>query len=243
MKKYLVFAFVLIVSFSVTVTADPTNYISRLKEPLDYIFEEYVKADAAIYDLRISPIIRAEHSEEVPFETSMLMAQNSISHTLTRLAAFKAKNCRIITQSLNISLSAEQTAEGSALLAVTKSNKMMLFLSEKEAAQSNVPDNSLLSDFFDQLLKLTTFNALVDKKGNAIDTNLHKVWLTNLHIDSDRRVQITGYAFTSNDLTSFAAALESDTNMSQVFIHSASSNAYNKFPIWRFDLTGKIIKR
>jgi hypothetical protein len=76
------------------------------------------------------------------------------------------------------------------------------------------------------------------------------VWITNLRIDSDRRVQITGYSCLEDgkekggQLTKgvqmFIQQLQGHSYFDEVFLTSATKNVYEKKPVWRFDITCRI---
>lgn len=79
------------------------------------------------------------------------------------------------------------------------------------------------------------------------------VWITNLRIDSDRRVQITAYACneagvavpkTGGQLTkgiqTFIKNLQGHVNFEDVFLQSANKNIYEKMPVWRFELNCRV---
>jgi len=76
------------------------------------------------------------------------------------------------------------------------------------------------------------------------------VWITNLRIDSDRRVQITGYACAENQektsvrltkgIQDFIKQLQGHSFFEDVFLTNANKNTYEKVPVWRFDITCRI---
>ncbi|MDD2999542.1 MAG: hypothetical protein EOM80_02355 [Erysipelotrichia bacterium] len=79
------------------------------------------------------------------------------------------------------------------------------------------------------------------------------VWITNLRIDSDRRVQITAYSCnedgaeepkTGGQLTKgiqqFIQALQGHEHFEDVFLTSATKNIYEKMPVWRFEVNCRI---
>lgn len=79
------------------------------------------------------------------------------------------------------------------------------------------------------------------------------VWITNLRIDSDRRVQITAYSCnedgaeepkTGGQLTKgiqqFIQALQGHEHFEEVFLTSATKNIYEKLPVWRFEVNCRI---
>jgi len=76
------------------------------------------------------------------------------------------------------------------------------------------------------------------------------VWITNLRIDTDRRVQITGYACHEDGQTKgnrltlgiqqFLQQLQGHSNFSEIFLSNANKNTYEKAPVWRFDISCRI---
>ena len=85
------------------------------------------------------------------------------------------------------------------------------------------------------------------------------VWLTNLRIDSDRRVQMTGYACseeaskenapegaTKKDerltlgIQNYLKQLQDHQYFEDVYLTQANKNTYEKAPVWRFDITCRI---
>lgn len=79
------------------------------------------------------------------------------------------------------------------------------------------------------------------------------VWITNLRIDSDRRVQVTAYSCnedgaeepkTGGQLTKgiqqFIQELQGHEHFEEVFLTSATKNIYEKMPVWRFEVNCRI---
>ena len=85
-----------------------------------------------------------------------------------------------------------------------------------------------------------------------------KVWITNLRIDSDRRVQITAYSSNKADdkgplkdsaeanltegIRLFIKDLINNKYFSDVFLTGATKNMYEKKPVWRFELNCRLIR-
>lgn len=79
-----------------------------------------------------------------------------------------------------------------------------------------------------------------------------RVWITNLRIDSDRRVQITGYSCNKDGeeetsdtqltrgIQEFIQRLQNHSHFEDVFLTSAAKNTYEKMPVWRFDVTCRV---
>ena len=84
------------------------------------------------------------------------------------------------------------------------------------------------------------------------------VWLTNLRIDSDRRVQITAYSCNDKDSKSksptaseekltkgiqeFIEVLLKHEYFSDVFLTGATKNVYEKKPVWRFEINCRLAR-
>lgn len=85
-----------------------------------------------------------------------------------------------------------------------------------------------------------------------------KVWITNLRIDSDRRVQITAYSANKADdkgplkdsaeanltegIRTFIKDLIHNKYFSDVFLTGATKNMYEKKPVWRFELNCRLLR-
>lgn len=83
------------------------------------------------------------------------------------------------------------------------------------------------------------------------------VWLTNLRIDSDRRVQITAYSCNeekaskspnaaeeklTKGIQEFINVLLNHEYFSDVFLTGATKNLYEKKPVWRFEINCRLAR-
>lgn len=84
------------------------------------------------------------------------------------------------------------------------------------------------------------------------------VWITNLRIDSDRRVQITAYSCNEKDnkskspnaseekltkgIQEFIEVLLKHEYFSDVFLTGATKNIYEKKPVWRFEINCRLAR-
>ena len=84
------------------------------------------------------------------------------------------------------------------------------------------------------------------------------VWLTNLRIDSDRRVQLTAYSCNEKDKKSttpnaseekltkgiqdFIRVLLEHEYFTDVFLTGATKNVYEKKPVWRFEINCRLAR-
>jgi Tfp pilus assembly protein PilN len=78
------------------------------------------------------------------------------------------------------------------------------------------------------------------------------VWITNLRIDSDRRVQIAGYSCSEDGdgekkgakltkgIQQFLQQIQGHEHFENVFLNSAAKNVYEKKPVWRFEINCQI---
>ena len=131
---------------------------------------------------------------------------------------------------------------------------------EVEAAQGKLDEKDSLTQ------RLSEINSQIDRLKQLSGANLVQwscvftdlsgvvppktVWITNLRIDSDRRVQITGYSCLPEDggkggqltkgIQSFIADLQRNSTFNDVFLTSATKNTYEKKPVWRFDINCRV---
>jgi len=83
------------------------------------------------------------------------------------------------------------------------------------------------------------------------------VWITNLRIDSDRRVQITAYSCNeekaskspnaaeeklTKGIQEFINVLLNHEYFSDVFLTGATKNLYEKKPVWRFEINCRLAR-
>lgn len=127
----------------------------------------------------------------------------------------------------------------------TKFEERDRLLSEKRTREMRI----------EQLKQLTGANLLQWSEVFALLTEVvpeKTVWLTNLRIDSDRRVTMSGYACEeegkkstgqiSRGLQNFIMQLQDNGKFDEVFLNNANKNTYEKAPVWRFDITCRIKK-
>jgi len=82
---------------------------------------------------------------------------------------------------------------------------------------------------------------------------IKNVWITNLRIDTDRRVQMTAYSCNDDGkeepkeggrltkgIQEFITKLQENEDFSDVFLTSATKNTYEKLPVWRFEISCRI---
>jgi Tfp pilus assembly protein PilN len=78
------------------------------------------------------------------------------------------------------------------------------------------------------------------------------VWITNLRVDSDRRVQVAGYSCSEDGdgdkkgskltkgIQDFIQQIQGHEHFEDVFLNSAAKNLYEKKPVWRFEINCRI---
>lgn len=78
------------------------------------------------------------------------------------------------------------------------------------------------------------------------------VWITNLRVDSDRRVQVAGYSCSEDGdgekkgaqltkgIQQFVTQIQGHEHFEDVFLNSATKNVYEKKPVWRFEINCRI---
>ncbi|MFZ2960559.1 MAG: PilN domain-containing protein [Candidatus Ozemobacteraceae bacterium] len=116
---------------------------------------------------------------------------------------------------------------------------------------------STIESQIEQLKQLSGVNLLQWSEVFSVLTQVvpeKTVWITNLRIDTDRRVQIAGYACAENQekadakggqrltvgIQNFIKQLQEHSYFEEVFLSNANKNIYEKAPVWRFDITCRI---
>ncbi|MBP7634798.1 PilN domain-containing protein [Candidatus Ozemobacteraceae bacterium] len=114
-------------------------------------------------------------------------------------------------------------------------------------------DKRALESQIEQLKQLSGVNLLQwSEVFSALTTVVPEktVWITSIRIDSDRRVQLTGYACSDQPdkkadrltlgIQNFIKELQSHSYFEEVFLSNANKNTFEKAPVWRFDITCRI---
>ncbi|MBU1108357.1 MAG: PilN domain-containing protein [Candidatus Riflebacteria bacterium] len=200
----------------------------------------YFERNAIRYmDVRISPMIRAEDHFEVPVEIGFMLTEDQIPSCLRGFEESSGGKMTSTPRSINVSVSAETLPVGKPLLSI------MLFTSFHSNAGASY-DNSLQKTF-EAFSKVTTFSPQIkkaslmpqNKKDEKDITVSSDTWITNLRIDSDKRIQMTGYATDARLVNQLCRDLERTGAFSELWLSSMTRNIYEKQPVMRFDLFGK----
>ena len=194
-----------------------------------------------LQDLRVSPIIRAENHFEVPVEMGFSLTENQIPLTLRGFEESSGGKMTATPRAITISVSAESSADGRPFLAMT-------ILTSFSSNTGNKYDNSL-KNAIEALSKTTSFSPLIrrvivlppGKKAESTATASSGSWITNMRIDSDKRLQITGYATDALLVNQLCRELEKTGAFSELWLSNMTRNVYEKHPVMRFDISGKII--
>ncbi|NLF95265.1 MAG: PilN domain-containing protein [Candidatus Riflebacteria bacterium] len=218
------------------ISADTPQELTRLM--LDLHLSYFERNALRLMDMRVSPMIVTESHFEVPVEMGFMLTEDRI---LTALAAFEeSSGGKMIAspRAITVSVSAESMPDGKPLLSMT----VLVTL------HNNVKTgyDSSLKLAFEAFAKVTTFSPQIGKNaeaaGQKTDTasDGNGTWVTNLRIDSDRRLQLTGYAIEPRMVNQFCRDFEKTGVFSEMTLSSMNRNMYNKQPVMRFDVTGKV---
>lgn len=183
-------------------------------------------------DLRISPAIRNETSFEVPVEMSFLLVEDQLPTYFKNLEETSKGKLVAEPRSVNISVSAENTPAGKPLLHFTS------VLSLNNAGNGKVTYHLPM---FEALLKTTTFTPKISKKITGVVASGEGTWITNLRVDSDQRVMMTGYATDAKQVNQLCRDLEKSGCFAELWLSSLTRNVYEKQPVMRFDISGKVL--
>ncbi len=187
--------------------------------------------------LRISPVIKTEKWLEIPFETAISAPADQILKALRKIDSYDEDGDKIVNLAANVSVSAETQKDGAPILTITLLSK--LYTGSFPEDSKLVNRGKKLIQVFDAVLKNTCFTPQIKRGIGKAEKTAENNWLTNLRIDSDQRVQMTGYAFDLNSISGLGEALYKSENLKDVSINNATKNVYEKVPVWRFDMTGR----
>lgn len=207
---------------------------------LDMHLSYFERSAIRFMDVRISPLIVAENHFEVPVEMSFMLTEDQIPLTLRGFEESSGGKMSATPRAVNVSVSAENAADGKPFLSITV---LANFTSNVKAGY----DKSLQKAFA-AFSKTTTFSPQIQKaapvgqskKREAAATVNNGTWITNMRIDSDNRVQLTGYAVENRLINQLCRELEKTGSFSELWLHNMTRNVYEKQPVMRFDLSGKI---
>jgi hypothetical protein len=220
---------------------------SNLRMCLDYVADEMTNLDLKYNEVRVSPILMAEHSYEFPLEFSWLGTQNKLVPIIEKMLAYSFADTRLGHNSLSISVSAKMY-NGQPLLNVTSKKKLMCRRNIANEQKDNIAEmwksvskrNQQITRAIRSLLKITTFTPQVGQKieGNEIDKR--KTWLTNLRLDSENHLQVVGYGLDPKQVTLLGKELFNSGSFVKVFLVSMTKINYKKTSVWRFEINAKI---
>jgi hypothetical protein len=220
-----------------TEASGATRY-NHVRGALDSLAEAMAALELKFMDVRISPVIRAENFEEVPIEVGFMAPETKLVPALAQEFAYAQNQARFILGALNVSVSAETLADGHPLLSITTNQK--LYIGNQTEWESLLERNQRLTNALTKLLGVTTFKPQIRKGEGAEKTGPGDTWITNLRIDSDFRVQITGYALEAKPATKLGADLLATGAFSEVYLTSMTRAAYEKVPVYRLDLVARL---
>jgi len=217
-------------------SADTPQELTRLM--LDLHLSYFERNALRLMDLRVSPMIVTETNFEVPVEMGFMLTEDRI---LPALAAFEeSSGGKMIAspRAITLSVSAENMPDGTPLLSMT-----VLVTLHNDVKKGY---DSSLKKAFEAFAKEATFSPQIGKNAEAAEqkTDTAKsgsgIWVTNLRIDSDRRLQLTGYAAEPRMVNQFCREFEKTGVFSEMTLSSMNRNIYYKQPVMRFDVTGKV---
>ncbi len=236
---------------------DAVKEFQKQRAFVDYLSERFSARNVRYQDIRISPYVRTEEWLEIPFEIGLMFDETELVPVLEVMNGFPAMDSQMAINSVTISVSAESNPKGLPLLTVTLNGKT--YLGPKFPHEDVRNANNAWVVGMKDLLRTTTFTPQIRKKiqrVQALDKNLSvdeaKVpaaileetrghWITNLRIDSDHRVQMTGYTIHDMKLvTVLGEALAKTGSFYEIFLSMANKNIYEKVPVWRFDMVSKM---
>ncbi|EKD83608.1 MAG: hypothetical protein ACD_39C00568G0002 [uncultured bacterium] len=207
---------------------------------LDLHLSYFERNAVKFLDVRISPLIRAENHFEVPVEMGFVLTENQIPLSLRGFEESSGGKLTSTPRAITISVSAESAPDGQPFLT-------MMVNAHFSSNTGSDYDNSL-QKAFEAFSKVTTFSPRIKKAvlspqnkkdGNPVTVN-NGSWITNMRVDSDKRMQLTGYATEARLVNQLCRELEKTGAFSDIWLSSMTRNVYEKQPVMRFDLQGQV---
>ena len=218
------------------VYADTPLALTRLM--LDLHLSYFERNSVKLMDMRVSPMIVSETHFEVPVEMGFMLTEKQIPLAFAAFEESSGGKMIASPRAVTVSASAESMPDGTPLLSMT----ILVTLHNNVKAGYD----SSLKKSFEAFSKTTTFTPQIGKMAEATvkkteTTDFGKgSWVTNLRIDSDRRVQITGFALEARMVNRLCREFEKTSVYNEMWLNNRKRNIYQKQPVMRFDLTGKV---
>lgn len=242
------FLFAAIPGFSATPTSDAdqpkadaltwnVGEFKKLKAALDFQNEALSQEGYKFNDLRLSPMIRSEQWYEFPIEIGFLSTEEYLLPFLKKVETFSIADAAMTNKALNVSQTAEVLPNKKVLLNFSLNQTYICGLESARKAGSE--QNARLVKALARLLQMTSFQPCI-RRGESEVSKGPSHWLTNLRVDGDFRVQMTGYALSFPAVTKLAEDLYQSGAFSEVFLSNTNKNVYEKVPVWRFDIVARI---
>lgn len=218
---------------------DGSSEFNKVATAINFLGDTYTSQYVRFQDMRISPVIQCEQWNEIPFEATIQTPEDQIVPDFNKIAKFNNKGDLIVMQAVNVSLTAEM------LKAIEK--PLLIICLESKLYSGNFPtdfsknQNDKVINAFSGLLKATSFTPQIKKLiDKGVKTVGGKHWVTNVRLDSDGRIMLTGYAFDLKMVTNLGESLLNSGAFTEIHINSLTKNVYEKVPVWRFDMSGKV---
>lgn len=220
----------------------------NLRACLDFIADVMAAAKVKLNDVRVSPIIMSEQWYEFPMEFSWFATQKDLVPVSEKLISHSFAESRLTQNAFHVSCSAESNDKGEPFLVVTSQQKLICLAGTGKDKENDLwpavaKQNQQTMRALRSLLQVTTFTPQVSKrieKNTGKKTGEKMTWITNLRIDGDNRVQITGYGLDTKEITKLGDELFKSGSFIEISLNSMSKNVYEKVPVWRFDIVAKI---
>ncbi|NLI76262.1 MAG: PilN domain-containing protein [Candidatus Riflebacteria bacterium] len=204
----------------------------KVKAALDFLDDTLTVPGVKFQDLRISPTVRWEKGFEIPVESGFMALQEGVVPVLKKIQDYAFADTRLVNRAITMSVSAERT-DGGVLLTVTLNHALVC---GEPAGRPHVDLwNQRMVKVFSSLFQASTCEPRI-KGGQPVAEGGPATWLTNVRLDSDGRLQVTGYALSFKAATALVESLYKTGNFPEASLCNLNRNTYEKVPVWRFDL-------
>jgi hypothetical protein len=225
-------AFLLGVLFLLFATSGFADFgrFSDLKKADDFVYDLLEKFQARVLDFKVSDPLNVEDGQEFPVELGFSFCEpERLPDLIDQLESFKNPDMALRASAVTVSVSAESRPDDGKVIVVCT----MIFRLIKSAKAGKFPLNQgreMLTGIFET----AHFEPGIQKRAKVDGVN---IWLTNLRMDSDNRIQFTGYASSNQQLISSFKSMIEEKKVPGAGFWTMNANTYSSLPVWRFDAT------
>ncbi len=217
----------------------PVNDVARYAElqgTIDFLFGVAIDGGVIIEDVRVSPVIRADKWFEYPIEIGVKGREAALPRFLDRLKMFGLRGGRLEVGNFVLSSLGSEDPKIDDVLSANVTLRALFF--DARTPIDFCDSAAALAAAMRRLAKHATFGDGPIAPGQA--GREPRIKLSNLSVDADGRVQMTGFGLHPVDVTRFGRDLLGSGGFKEVFLLNMNRTQFNGVGCWRFDLVARL---